>query len=82
MGIRRKFRFTTNEMLTYFTSFRLITHLGVNNISATVVFSKNGLRKCVNVATLSNAHQAKNKVQCNHDSGWLEQQHGSLHSFF
>ena len=30
----------------YFTSFRLLTHLGVNNIRATRMFSKNRLRKC------------------------------------
>ena len=30
----------------YFTSFRLLTHLGVNNIQATLVLHKNKLRKC------------------------------------
>ena len=30
----------------YFTSFRLLTHLGVNNIPATGVLNKNRLRKC------------------------------------
>ena len=33
-------------MDNYFTSFRLITHLGVNNIRATRVLNKNRLRKC------------------------------------
>ena len=30
----------------YFTSFRLLTHLGVNKIRATLMLSKNRLRKC------------------------------------
>ena len=34
--------FTNN----YFTSFRLLTHLGINNIRATGVLSENRLRKC------------------------------------
>ena len=33
-------------MDNYFTSFRLVTHLGVNNIRATSVLNKNRLRKC------------------------------------
>ena len=33
-------------MYNYFTSFRLLTHLGVNNIRATRVLNKNRLRKC------------------------------------
>ena len=33
-------------MDNYFTSFRLLTHLGVNNIRATRVLNKNRLRKC------------------------------------
>ena len=82
MGIRRRCRFATDEIVTYFTSFRLFTQHGVNKIWATVVFNKNELSKCVNVATLNSAHQAKKTVQCNHDSGWLERRHGSLHSFF
>ena len=56
----------------YFTSFRLFTHLGVNNVRATRVLNKNSLRKCTiiadkqlqkkkkkNVATLNSAYQAK-----------------------
>ena len=82
MGIRRKCRFATDKMLTYSTSFRLFTHLGLNYIWATVTFNKNGLSKYMNVATLNSAHQAKRAVQCNHDNGWLEGQHDSLHSFF
>ena len=79
-----------------FTSFRLLTHLGVNNIRTVRVLNKNRLRKCtiigdkqqqkkkkkkkMNVATLSSAHQAKK--QCNFDSGWLERPQCHLHSFF
>ena len=33
-------------MDNYFTSFRLLTYLGVNNIRATRVLNKNRLRKC------------------------------------
>ena len=33
-------------MDNYFKSFRLLTHLGVNNILATGVLNKNRLRKC------------------------------------
>ena len=33
-------------MDNYFTSFRLLTHLGVNNTQATRVLNKNMLRKC------------------------------------
>ena len=33
-------------MDNYFTSFCLLTHLGVNNIRATPVLNKNRLRKC------------------------------------
>ena len=57
-------------MDNYFTSFRLLTHLGVNNIRATRVLNKNSLRKVTiigdkllqkkrNVGTLKSAHQAK-----------------------
>ena len=34
----------------YFTSFRLFTHLGVNNVRATRVLNKNRLRKCTIIA--------------------------------
>ena len=74
-------------MNNYFTSFRLLTLLEVNNIRATRVLKINKLRKCTiigtnsyknrNVATLNSAHQAKK--QCNFDSDWLEQQQGGLH---
>ena len=67
-------------MDNYFTSFSLLTHLGVNNIRATRVLSKNRLRKCTitgdkqlekrNGPTLNNAHQAKKQREF--DSGWLE----------
>ena len=33
-------------MDNYFTSFRLLTHLGVNKVRATGVLNKNRLRKC------------------------------------
>ena len=33
-------------MDNYFTSFRLLTHLGVNNILTTCVLNKNRLHKC------------------------------------
>ena len=73
----------------YLTFFRLITHLGINNIRATCVLNKNMLRKITgdkllrkkrSVSTLNSAHQAKK--QRNRDSGWLERQHCNLHSFF
>ena len=66
-------------MDNYFPSFRLLTHLEVNNIRATGVLNENRLHKCTiigdkqlqkrNVVTLSGAHQAKKL--CNFDSGWL-----------
>ena len=80
MGIRRK-RFvlrlmeclSPTVMNNYVTCFSMPTHLGVNNIWATGVFSKNRLRKCTivgdnqpqkrNVDTLDSAHQAKKAVQ-------------------
>ena len=62
----------------YFTTFRLLTFLGVNNTRATGVLNKNRLRKCTfigdkqrqkrNLATLNSAYQPKK--QCNFDSGW------------
>ena len=74
-------------MDNYFTSFRLLTLLGVKNIQATRVLNKNRLRKCIiigdkqlHVATLNSAHLAKK--QCDFDSGWRERQQGGLHSFF
>ena len=33
-------------MDNYLTDFCLLTHLGVNNITATGVLNKNGLREC------------------------------------
>ena len=75
-------------MNNYFTYFRLLTHLGVNNIRATRVLIgyvnalSLGTNSCKkrSVATLNRAHQAKK--QCNFDSGWLERQQCGLHSFF
>ena len=57
MGIRRK-RSTADGVLNsnfsfdifidnYFSFFRLLSHLGVNNIPATGVLNKNRLRKCI-----------------------------------
>ena len=47
MGIRRKRCSAAYEHINnYFTSFRLLTHLGVNNIRAKGVLKKNRLRKC------------------------------------
>ena len=79
-------------MDNYFTSFCLLTHLGVNNIRVTDVLNKNRLRKCTIIGDKQlqkkkerghfeqrSAHQAKK--QCNL-CGWLEQQQGGLHSFF
>ena len=64
-------------MDNYFTSFRLLTHLGVNNIRALGVHNKNRLPKCTiirnkqlqkrNKATLNSTHQAKR--HCNLESG-------------
>ena len=78
-------------MDNYFTSFCLLTHLGVNNIRTTRVLNKNRLCKCTiieekqlqkkrNVTTLNSAQQTKK--HCNFDSGWLERQQCNLHSFF
>ena len=88
MGISRKCYSGADEyMNSYFTSFRLFMHLGVNNICATGVLNKNRLQKCTigdkqlqkrNVATLNSAHQAK-KVEQRWQ--WLEQQQGGLHRF-
>ena len=74
-------------MNSYFTSFRLFTHLGVNNICAKDVLNKNRLQKCTigdkqpqkkNVATLNSAHQVKKIEQL---WQWLEQQQGGLNRF-
>ena len=56
-------------MDNYFTSFCLLTYVGVNNIRATGAFNKKKLRKCTitrdkelqkkNVTTMNSAHQAK-----------------------
>ena len=78
-------------MDNYFTSFRLLTYLGVNNIRATGMLNKNRLRKCTIIGDKqlqkkgrdhfeqSRAHQAKK--QCNL-CGWLQRQQDGLHSFF
>ena len=72
----------------HFTFFHLLTQLGFNNIRATGVLNKMRLCKCTitgekqlqkrNVVTLNISHSAK--MQCIFDNGWLERQHGGLHS--
>ena len=55
-------------MDNYFTSFCLLTHLGVNNIRAAGVPNKNRLHKCTITGDKQlhiRAHQAKK--QCNFD---------------
>ena len=77
-----------------FTSFRLLTHLGVNNIWATGVLNKNRLRNCTivkekkqpqkkerNVAYFEQLTSSKKK-QYKFDSGWFERQQIGGHSFF
>ena len=78
-------------MDNYFTSFRLRTHIGVNNIRATGVLNKNRLRKWTIIGDKQlqkkegdhfeqrSAHQAKK--QCNL-CGWLERHQGDLRGFF
>ena len=76
-------------MDNYFTSFRLFTHLGVDNIPATGVLNKIRFRKCTGDKQLQKKergpfeqHSAyQGKKQCNL-CGWLERQQGGLHSFF
>ena len=50
-------------MYNYFTSFRLLTHLRVNNIRATGVLNKNRLCKC----TIYFEQGTLSKKQCNFD---------------
>ena len=77
-------------MDNYFTTFRLLTFLGVNKIRATCVLNKNRLGKY----TITGDKQLQKK-QSGHfkqstaskkavqlDSGWLERQQGGLHSFY
>ena len=65
----------------YFASFRLLTHLGVDNIWATKIGYANALslgtnsrkkKKKKNEVTLHNVHQAKK--QWKFGSGWFERQ--------
>ena len=74
----------------YFTSFRLLTHLGVNNFEATGVLNKNTLRKCI--ITWDKQSQKKEcgcfeqpplsqKMRCKFGSGLLERPHCVIHSF-
>ena len=78
-------------MDTYFTSFRLLTLLGVDNIGATGVLNKSRLRNCTIIGDKQlqkrkeRSHfkqRTSTKKQCNFDSGWLEQLQGGLHNFF
>ena len=78
-------------MDNYFTSFRLLTHLGVNNIRGRGVFNKNSVCKYTIIGDkhlekkerghfeYCSVHQAK--TLCNL-CGWLERQQSALHSFF
>ena len=60
-------------MNKYLTPFRLLAHLGVNNIQATIVLSKVGSASALslrtnsgekrNMATLNSEHQAKSALQ-------------------
>ena len=74
----------------YFTSFRLLIHLGVNNFEATGVLNKNTLRKCI--ITWDKQSQKKEcgcfdqlplsqKMRCKFGSGLLERPHCVMHSF-
>ena len=80
-------------MDNYFTFFRQLTLLRVDNIQVTRVLSKNMLRKCTiirdqqlrkkrkkNIATLNSIDQAKKP--CNFDSVWLVRQQDGILSFF
>ena len=78
-------------MNNYFTSFRLLTHLGVKNISATGVLSKKRLRKYTVVTDKQpqkreydrlQQRAPSKKKQCKFDSGWFERQQRGVHSFF
>ena len=54
----------------YFSPFRLFDHLGVNNIRATGVLSKNRLRKCTIIGITVRGHLEQHppsKNQCNFD---------------
>ena len=65
-----------------FTSFRLLTHLGVNNIWATIVKEKKQPQKKErNVAYFEQLTSSKKK-QYKFDSGWFERQQIGGHSFF
>ena len=57
----------------YFTSFRLLTLLGVNNIRAKRVLNKNRLRKFTIIGhkQLQKKERGHFKKQCNFDSQWL-----------
>ena len=46
----------------YFTSFRLFTHLGVNNVRATRVLNKNRLRKCTIIADKQRKKKKKKRT--------------------
>ena len=75
-------------MDNYFTFFRLLIHLEVNNIRATRVLKKNRLRKCIGDKQLQKKKRGHFeqrtflKKQSNFDSGWLEQQQCDFHRLF
>ena len=68
----------------YFTSFRLLNHLEINNIWATNALKKKRLCKCTitvktaakKVAILNSASEAKKK--CNINSGWFRTTAGNV----
>ena len=71
----------------YFTTFSLLTHLGVSRILATGVLKKNKLHKC----TIIGNKQLQKKESFHFEQRtsnkkavylWLEQQQGGIHSFF
>ena len=76
-------------MDNYFTSFRLLTHLVVNNIWAIGVLNKNRLLKCTGDKQLQKTGtwqlwtaQYKSSKKKRNLCGWLEWQQSGLHIFF
>ena len=68
-------------MNNYFTTSRLLTHLGVRNIQAAGMLKKNRLRKCtiirdkqvqkIELWQFWTSYIKQKKRQCKFDSGWL-----------
>ena len=91
IGTKRKRCSAANKMLAcyhifmnkYLTSLSLLTRLGVNNISATSVLSKNRLCKCTIVTDKKQQEMeygrfeqcaASKKIQSTFHSGWFERE--------